>query len=252
MDANSRPNKEWSCPALGMTISRKECASRRISEIACSPDCPNNPFGFAAYSQLRELESRWFDKALRRAKSIRATPQSIPSFTRSGHIVFQEMAEVEFVMTTLLGKGPIAANTPFEQWAADPAAALSNDECLVTRFRAQSRATVVEIQRRLQNDTCLAIDVFEPDKGEFVIFHPSLSKSFRYSRHFGWFTWYPHFAQPLGHMMELVPHLWFAWKDEVLHEFKNRRNIDYSTTLQGFLRGNFCRACDLVGALAQQ
>src|SRR5690349_17208786 len=109
MDASSGPNKEWSCPALGGRISRKECASRRVSQIACAPDCPNNPFGFGAYSQLRELESRWFEKAFRRAKSIRGAPQSSSSAMRSGDRVFQEMAEVEFVMTTLLGKGPIAA-----------------------------------------------------------------------------------------------------------------------------------------------
>ena len=53
-------------------------------------------------------------------------------------------------------------------------------------------------------------------------------------------------------MVELVPHIWFPWKEEVFHELKSRQNIDYSMTQQRFLRENFCRAVELVGALAQQ
>jgi hypothetical protein len=252
MDAAAKSKSEgWSCPALGIEISRKVCASTRVSDIPCSADCPHNPFGFAGSSQLHEIESRWFDDALRQAKSIGVSLRP-DRFRSSASGIFQELAEVEFVMTTLLGNGPIAAESPFSRWAADPSAALTNDERLVTRFRANSRATVVEIQRRQENGTCIAIDVFQPKNGEFVIVHPLLCRSLRYSRHFGWFSWFPHFVHPLGHMVELVPHLWFPWKEEVFHELKSRQNIDYSMTEQRFLRENFCQAVELVGALAQQ
>src|SRR5204863_8674708 len=114
-----------------------------------------------------------------------------------------------------------------------------NDERVMTRWRVHTRATVIEIQRPDKKNVCLARDVFAPYLGEFTVFHANLSRAPRFSRFLGWFTWFPHYTHPLGHMVELVPHLWFAWRDEVLHELKDRRNADASITCQTFLRENF-------------
>ncbi len=197
------------CSALGRALTRMECASRRVSGIPCTAECVHNPFGFANYQRFRDLERRWFDQAIqrtsgdgRRAGEACGDLPDIP--------VLREMAEVQRVMTVLLGDSAIAVGSPLERWAADPESVLTNDERLMSRFRLKTRATVIEIQRSAGEQRCVARDMFDPGVGEFLIFHPTLAKAPRFSRHLGWYTWFPHFVHPLGSMVELVPHLWFA------------------------------------------
>ena len=78
-------------------------------------------------------------------------------------------------------------------------------------------------QRSVGENRCVARDLFDPGVGEFIVFHPVLGNAPPFSRHLGWYTWLPHFVHPLGSMVELVPHLWFAWRDEVLQEVRHRR-----------------------------
>ena len=137
--------------------------------------------------------------------------------------------------------------SPLERWAADPESRLSNDERLLSRFRIKTRATVIEIQRSVGENRCVARDLFDPGVGEFIVFHPVLGNAPRFSRHLGWYTWLPHFVHPLGSMVELVPHLWFAWRDEVLQEVRHRQSQDYTMTCQRFMRENFMASLRVLG-----
>jgi hypothetical protein len=244
------PKKQRLCPTLQDSITASECASKRLSEIRCPAECPHNPFGYSNYTRFRELEGRWFDKAAKRAKA--AAPRRFEFSCDGAELAaFREMAEVQYVMGTLLGSGPLSAGNPLERWAADPSASLSNDERLMTRFRARTRATVIEIQRKLEGNRCQAIDAMDPGTPPFVVFHPTLCKAPRFSRHLGWFTWFPEFVHPLGSMVELVPHIWLPWREEVLRELGNRQNMDCLMTSQRFLREHFIQAVQLVGALVK-
>src|SRR5687768_1412752 len=95
-----------SCPALGSTITTETCASQRGSHIDCPPDCPSNPFGFANYQKFRDLEGRWFDKAIERVKEVM---HSLPRLaSKPAHYdPLHEMMEVQWVMLGLLGRGPL-------------------------------------------------------------------------------------------------------------------------------------------------
>jgi hypothetical protein len=248
-DSSSTKNHRR-CSALGRAVTRMECASRRVSGIPCSSDCVHNPFGFANYQRFRELERRWFDKAIRRTSG--AGPKTGESYDDLPDLrVLREMAEVQRVMTVLLGDSGIEVGSPLEQWAADPESALTNDERLMSRFRLKTRATVIEIQRSMGEDRCVARDMFDPGGGEFLIFHPTLAKAPRFSRHLGWYTWFPHFVHPLSSMVELVPHLWFAWREAVTHEVRHRQSQDYTMNCQRFLREKFLASIRVLGCLIQ-
>ena len=239
---------ERPCPALGRALTKSECASQRVSRIACPSNCVHNPFGFANYQRLLELDERWFEKATRRIPRATRTAWEL-SCDLPDMPVLREMAEVQQVMTELLGHSAIEVGSPLDRWAADPESRLTNDERLMTRFRIKTRATVIEVQRSAGENRCLARDMFDPEAGEFVVFHPTLGNAPRFSRHLGWFTWLPHFVHPLGSMVELVPHLWFAWRDEVLHEVRHRQSQDYTMTCQRFMREHFMASIRVLGIL---
>ena len=243
---NHRP-----CSALGRALTNTECASQRVSGILCPSDCVHNPFGFANYQRFRELEGRWFDQALKRIpRGVRAAWEL--SSDLPDNQVLREMAEVQQVMAELLGHGVLEVGSLLDQWTKDPDARLTNDERLMTRFRLKTRATVIEIQRSTGEDRCVARDVFDPGAGEFLIFHPTLARAPRFSRHLGWYTWFPHFVHPLGSMVELVPHLWFIWRDEVMNEVRRRQSQDYTMTCQRFMRENFTATIRVLGILIEE
>jgi hypothetical protein len=164
----------------------------------------------------------------------------------------RELAEVQHVMTELMGNGAHEVGCALERWADDREVRLTHDERLMTRYRIKTRATVIEIQRSVGQDRCMARDVFDPGMGEFLVFHPTLAKLPRFSRRLGWFTWFPHFVHPLGSMVELVPHLWFAWRDEVLNEMRHRRSQDYTMSCQRFMRENFMATVRVLGMVIQE
>ena len=210
----------------------------------------HNPFGFAHYRRFLDLETRWFDKAIQRTwrdrREAGETYRHLPDLP-----VLREMAEVQRVMSELLGHSALEVGSPMERWATDPEARLTNDERVMTRYRIKTRATVIEIQRPVGEHRCVARDAFDPEFGEFLVFHPTLAKAPRFSRHLGWYTWFPHFVHPLGPMVELVPHLWFAWRDEVIHEVRHRHNQDHTMNCHRFLRENFVASLRVLGCLIE-
>jgi hypothetical protein len=97
------------CPVMGSAISRETCASERGSQIDCLPDCPGNPFGFANYKKFRNVEARWFEKAVQRVKGM---AHSLPRFPFTSETdPLHELMEVHWVMSTLLGHGPLATGS---------------------------------------------------------------------------------------------------------------------------------------------
>ena len=46
------------CPAKGETITSSECGSSRNRLFVCLANCPFNPFAFANYERLLEIESK--------------------------------------------------------------------------------------------------------------------------------------------------------------------------------------------------
>jgi hypothetical protein len=88
--------------------------------------------------------------------------------------VFRNMADVQQVMSELLGHSALEVGSRLEGWAADPEARLTNDERGMTQFRIKTRATVIEVQRSEGEDQLVARDLFDSEAGEFVVFHPTL------------------------------------------------------------------------------
>jgi len=180
MGEAKRKNQQ-ACPALGRTISRIECASGRNSLIACPLDCPQNPFAPGNYlTVLSGIEGRVISE-ISRLYYQDQTPAEKQELERASRA--RDVFGANSLATWKIHGCGAAARWDRDGLFSD----LRNDERVVLQCLMTTRPALLEIQRQVNNVSCLARNLLRPDDGERLVLDAAMSRNAtRYGTHLTW------------------------------------------------------------------
>jgi hypothetical protein len=177
----AKRNQQRHCPSLGKIITPATCASGRNSQIACTQDCPHNPFNPENYEGIyqkvegevvKKLSFELYQdpsfKFLQRIKkAVFGNDQFLANALHAWHIHGEDRCKKWLEQGT------------FEKW--------KNDEIIMARSLDTIRGAVVEIQGTLDDRRTLARDLLRPDEPPFVLIDMSTAaKSCRFDVFLTW------------------------------------------------------------------
>ena len=242
--------KARACPALDRTITPAECGAQRGSKIACTAECPFNPFGTASYDLYLKLDSAWVGKALQRVVDSlgreefqkRLREQTLPIRNKDLELDF---AAHNVLYLSLCFDRNAEGRTLGDQWEAEGLPGLNNDEQVMTRHRRATVPAVLEVQRVLGNDQAECIDLLAPETGSFLIYDRGVAEaSARFTVVLSWLTRYPHYARTSGIALQLPPALWEQWRDRLNSRHEEARKEQPDLDFRTFLARNMVIAGD--------
>lgn len=198
------------CPALNAVICSECCGTKRISAIPCSSECPHNVFGLHAIEAFRAMDNDFHGDVL------------LPAMLKKGFLSPEEATKVRadiseenfFVvkmyilkMTRLFRDRQPDGRTAFEVWQADGFEGLTHDEACMLGFKKNTMPTVIELQKNIDNNFVECIDIFDPERGKFMLLDPMLASAQypRYLKALCWLENYPAFSRISGGL--IVPAL---------------------------------------------
>jgi hypothetical protein len=168
-----RQSKHRLCPALGTDITPKECGERRNASIACTADCPFNPFTVANRDRLHALERRV------NATSI---PVGLDLTDRIARIHLHWAVDQEanpgghaafLLQQALHVERDEEDKTRATRWIDAGLPGLeTNDEKVLFRSIAQMRMAVMETRRVMDHDCVEVVDLLRPEQGSFILMDP--------------------------------------------------------------------------------
>ena len=180
-----------SCPAVGRPIPAAECGTNRMSRYACSADCPFNPWRPDAYEEVLDiydrLEARLHDRLMKElaARGERFNPPRDDEEKLSSYVV-------EHLFRARDANG----QTLVQRWQARGFDGLGNDEQVLLKGLAGLRLRALEIRTALDDQTCLAIDLLDPDAPPFTVVDRSLAaQTGRFFSCVGWLYELPQYRR---------------------------------------------------------
>ncbi len=204
------------CPALKSSICARCCATKRISEIDCTPECESNTFGMEAIEKFREIDNNLFDDALGpycRKHNIVTTSEIRNLRAESiDDTDFANKAYLHFQMRMFHEKQP-NGKTVFENWKDNGFDGLTHDQQLILECKSKAVPTVIEFQKYIDDYFIECIDLFDEKCGKFLLLDPAIVEAGmpRFTRVICWLEHYPVFARLETHS-QVLP-------DACSHEF---------------------------------
>ena len=230
------------CPAMGKAICSTCCGSERGTQINCGADCPHSPFSIKGYDLWLRTDANLAPKMLRHMAEVYdknyfekiANSMSLESErNRSGitePTAFAAIYYLLFVKRTKSGR-TLACDWKDAGWNG-----LTNDERGIMDYRLSCRATVVEIQKILDNQAMECIDLFDPEKGTFILLDRSIAAhAVRFARYFIWLAHYPYFSRPEGTCTEITDFIFEEFMDTAGKEFKREAKKQREFTMKDCL-----------------
>jgi hypothetical protein len=131
---------------------------------------------------------------------------------------------------------------------------LSKDERMMLEFRmAHTYATVIEVQKIIDNQSMECIDLFDPDRGCFSLLDRTLPDSIsRYTRLFAWLNYYPHFGRLANDALEVPDIISDKFMSEVRKRFEKKSAGDPCLSVKRFLSDNFGYFCRMINRLCSE
>ncbi len=213
-DPKNRPESKnrRDCPALNAAISAAECGLKRGSKLSCPAHCPHFPFGTASYDLWLKVDAAWTRKALDFAMRQAGIDRFRRMLRQNSLDPSQELDLDSLPITleiALFRDRRADGRTLADIWEAEGWSGLNNDEQIMTQCRRKSFATVLEVQRIVDDVQIVCQDMLAPEQAPIVVFDRTLAGNvLRFSRFLGWIARYPHYHRVAG-VTVAIPHITF-------------------------------------------
>ena len=247
------------CPAAGKVICSVCCGSKRGTVIRCAPGCAYSPFSINGYDLWLKTDTNLVRKILMYAidargrshfekitndmffKNANDSPEQIEA-TAAGSAIYN----ILFLERDKHGK------TLAQHWKSSGWNGLTNDERVMMTCRMDSRVTVFEIQKILDNKAMECVDLFDIPKGVFILIDRSIAaRVARFTRLFTWLTHYPNFSRPENSGIEIPDFIFQEFMDMTQKSFKKALKKSRGFTIKDYLSENVGAFCELAFNLAR-
>ena len=204
----SKKNSHRPCPALQRGITSKECGGDRHSRIACTEDCPFNPFALQNYDDLLEVEKSADAKA--RARLFKAmSPGRQSLFASQIRSMTGEVLEIEQAFRFEFFQRPGPDGRDFiTTWDEEGWTGLNNDERTYYQGHRKLAPRLMEVHGPVDDGQVTVTDPRQPEQPPFPAMDRTLAATVpRFSILLAWQFPLPHYRrlfcanlpmQPLG------------------------------------------------------
>ena len=235
------------CPALGKMICSSCCGSKRGTQITCSSECRYYPFGINGYDLWLRIDDILANKML---------DYVVANYGKDGfHAIIKDMnfdtENAEEMNAIAIGSAVYYAlfikhisgnKTLAEKWKAEGWTGLNNDECKMMECRINnSYAAIIEIQRILDHQAMECIDLFDEERGKFIVLDRSTASGgvMRFTRILTWLVHYPHFSRMANNGVEITDFIFREFKEILVKEFNEVSLKRKGLTIKEYLSENF-------------
>lgn len=247
------------CPAADKVICSACCGSKRGTVINCVSSCTYSPFSVKGYDLWLKTDTNLVRKILRyvidaRGKSYfeKITNEMLFKNENDSLEHIEDTAAGSAIYNILFLERDKNGQTLAQHWKSSGWNGLTNDECVMMDCRMDSRVTVFEIQKILDNQAMECVDLFDIPKGVFILLDRSTAaRAVRFSRLFTWLTHYPHFSRPENNGVEIPDFIFQEFMDVTQKGFKKEFKKRQDFTVKDYLSKNFGAFCELTFNLAR-
>ncbi len=184
------------CPAVGHSISSRDCGEGRHLIIPCPASCSYNPLSVENYSQYSEIEGSVIDKST--AFFIRENRGNQPLMSAYERAVHNGITDASvFCLWNFFWVRDAAGKTMADRWADKRFDGLTNDERAIFSAQRDSRPALIEIRNIVNETTIEIVDLFSGQRLTLVD-RAFASKGVRFATLFTWLVPSPHFTRILG------------------------------------------------------
>jgi hypothetical protein len=247
---NTLKKSQRACPALGTTISSRECGSGRGSRYSCPEECPYFPFTPANEERFFDLEEGVLKKLQDRVRSALSGEDLAArqvAHSNGGADPKDELAAHAELMQQSILKRDADGHSFAERWVMDPRSDLTNDERVLLKAMDQVQPILLEVERFPDEQTIEGTDLLT-GKTVRILDHLTAQHVSRYTAFLGW--WYPMpFRDRLSGMMEPIPDCGSKSPLEVVQEVVRHLGGPLDPEkLAEWLAWNFFRVCEAIRA----
>jgi len=247
------------CPALEKMICSSCCGSKRGTEITCSGECQYYPFSIKGY----DLWLRIDESLARKIMSYVIYHYGREEFEEElENMIFEDEPNEQTIATAsgaatyylLFVKKDEDNQTLAQQWKDEGWQGLINDEQMMMNCRLDnSYATIIEIQKILDYQTMVCIDLLDPKREKFILLDRSTAKSaVRFTWLLTWLNHYPHFSRMANNAVEVPDMIYAEFMDTLKENFKKESRKHRRLTIKEYLSENFGSFCRLSYELSQK
>ena len=147
------------CPALGQDIGTVECARKRNSQIECPLECPHNPFAPENYQSVYlHIEDRLISN-LQKLLAKDLEPWERQRFLSAAR-------DENIFLAHALGAWALHGTGRARRWKKQRHfRTWRNDDLVVLGCMESTRPALLEFQRVVDDTTCMALDLLNPEQG---------------------------------------------------------------------------------------
>lgn len=245
------------CPALGAVICSSCCGIKRITEIACSPECEYNTFGYKAIRAFRELDNNLYNDVvlpyfrdhdivtIREVNDLRDESANEANFEIKMHTLFQ---------MRLFHEKQSNSKTVFESWQEHGFDKLSHDCQLLLQFKSKAMPTVIELQKTIDDNFIECIDLFDKQRGKFLLLDPVMvdEQYPRYTRILAWLEHFPVFSRLNVHGQTLPEMCANEFIEEIKFQARKKPYCNAELPRKQYMLENFERCNELPVEICRQ
>ncbi len=210
------------CPAINGRICTACCGSKRVSAIACTPECEYNPFGINSYDLWLRGDGTCQPKMHKFVVDHLAS-KSIYEEVGKYAIGDRPQDDEDFASAAAFLVHNKLFLEPYEDdrcladvWERESWQGLTNDERMMIQCRRHAYPALLEIQQTLDDKAMSCLDLLDKSRKPFVVYDRNTAgRAARFTRLLTWICHYPNFSRlgPMG--MELDHPLSSIVMDEI-------------------------------------
>ncbi len=240
------------CLTAGRIICPTCCHSKRGVEIVCSPDCRYYPFNIMGYDSWLKIDAGLTHKIVNYvidAYGRNYFQETIEHmWPESGPLKNWEAVAIGTAVYHLLFVEHSKDNQTLAQhWKGTGWRGLNREEATIMNYRLNSRVTIIEIQKILDNQAMECIDLLDSQRGMFILLDRSLAAhTVRFARFLTWLTHYPNFSRPEFIGIEISDFIAKEFMEMMQKGFKEESKRRPSFTIKDHLSENFSTFCRLA------
>lgn len=187
--------KQMNCPVLGKRIKPAECGENRMSKYNCPADCEHNPWNPENYARALEIGDRFTEKMLARLRAEISEGYGYakpPPFNENT----DEFDMLAWFSNKFYREKDRNGYTFKQRWESEHLKGLNNDLKLILEAESKMRPCLLEIQQVPDDQSIIAVDLFEPEPKPFTLLDRSLAaRACRFSTFFCMVYDMPHYSR---------------------------------------------------------
>ena len=187
--------KQMNCPVLGRRIKPAECGENRMSKYSCPAECEHNPWNPENYDRALEIGDRFTEKMLARLRAEITEEYGYakpPPFNEDT----DEFDMLAWFFNKFYREKDRNGHTFKQRWESEQLKGLNNDLKLILEAESKMRPCLLEIQQIRDDQSIIAVDLFEPEPKPFTLLDRSLAaRACRFSTFFCMVYDMPHYSR---------------------------------------------------------